>query len=387
VRKLKATLAGQARSAADPEARRQLGPAELSVIIPTFNERDNIEPLVERLEQVLAGIAWEAIFVDDDSPDGTAEHLRAVARRKPYVRCLQRITRRGLSTACIEGILASSAPYVAVMDGDLQHDEGLLPAMLDALKRGGVDIVVGSRYAAGGGVGEWDKSRALISAVAGRLSHLVFKAELQDPMSGFFMLTRPAFAASMRQLSGQGFKILLDIFASSPKPLAFKELPYQFRQRLHGESKLDAMVAWEYVMLLLDKLVGHIVPVRFALFAMIGGLGLVVHLAVLGTSYKVLAVDFAVAQGIATVTAMTSNFFLNNWLTYRDRRLAGWRLLRGLVTFYVVCGVGAVGNVGVANYVFHADRSWWFAGVAGAVVGAVWNYATSAVFTWRSKTK
>jgi dolichol-phosphate mannosyltransferase len=360
-------------------------PIELTVVVPTFKERANIEPLVEKLERVLAGISWEAIFVDDDSPDDTSAVVREVARRKPYIRCLQRIGRRGLSTACIEGMLASAAPFIAVMDADLQHDEALLPSMLAALKSEELDIVVGSRYAAGGSLGEWDKSRARISDFAGRLARLVVKADLHDPMSGFFMLTRPAFESALRHLSGQGFKILLDIFASAEKPLAFKELPYQFRTRLHGESKLDAMVAWEYILLLLDKLIGHLVPVRFFLFAVIGGLGLVVQLVALGIAYKMVNIDFDVAQTLATVTAMTSNFFLNNWFTYRDRRLRGWRLVRGLFSFYVVCSVGLIGNVGIAHYTFHADQAWWVAGAVGAVVGAVWNYAASSVFTWRAK--
>jgi dolichol-phosphate mannosyltransferase len=292
-----------------------------------------------------------------------------------------------LSTACIEGVLASSAPFLAVMDADLQHDETLLPRMLGALKSEALDIVIGSRYAAGGGVGDWDQSRARISDLATRLSRLVVKADLRDPMSGFFMMRRPAFEAAARDLSGQGFKILIDLFASSPRPLAFKELPYQFRLRQHGESKLDTLVAWEYLQLLLEKLIGHVVPVRFALFAMIGGLGLFVHLAVLGIALKAFGADFTLAQSVATLTAMTSNFFLNNWFTYRDRRLHGWRLLRGLLTFYVVCSVGAIGNVGIAAYAFHTDGSWWLAGIAGAIVGSVWNYATSAVFTWRANTK
>lgn len=375
-------------SAAPRDAARErlmVGPVELTVILPTFNERGNVEPLIARLETVLAGIAWEAIFVDDDSRDGTAEHVRAISRAKPYIRCVQRIGRRGLSTACIEGVLASSAPFLAVMDADLQHDEALLPLMLAALKSEMLDIVIGSRYATGGGVGDWDASRARISDLATRLSRLVVKAELSDPMSGFFMIRRPAFEASLRALSGQGFKILIDLFASSPRPLAFKELPYQFRLRAHGESKLDTLVAWEYLQLLLDKLIGHVVPVRFALFAMIGGLGLVVHLATLGIVLNVLAADFTLAQSVATVVAMTSNFLLNNWFTYRDRRLRGWRLLSGLLSFYVVCSVGAIGNVGIAAYVFHADQSWWLAGIAGAIVGSVWNYATSSVFTWRAR--
>jgi dolichol-phosphate mannosyltransferase len=361
--------------------------AELTVVVPTFNERDNIAPLVARLDAVLAGIAWEAIFVDDDSSDGTAAAIRDVARRDPRVRCLQRLGRRGLSTACIEGALASAAPFIAVMDGDLQHDEALLPEMLATLKGERIDIVVGSRHVAGGDLGDFTAARVRISGFATRLARLVVKADLRDPMSGFFMMRREAFEGAMRGLSGQGFKILLDLFASAPRPLAFKELPYRFRSRLHGESKLDTLVAWEYILLLLDKLVGHIVPVRFALFAFIGGLGLVVHLTTLGTLLKLGGVGFATAQATATMTAMTFNFFLNNWFTYRDRRLKGWRLLRGLVSFYVVCSVGAIGNVGIAAYVFKADQAWWLAGAAGAVVGAVWNYATSSVFTWRTKSK
>lgn len=358
---------------------------ELTVVVPTLNERDNIEPFLELLASVLEGVAWEAIFVDDDSRDGTAELVRRIGWHDSRVRCLQRIGRRGLSTACIEGVLASSAPYVAIMDADLQHDERLLPRMLDTLKREPFDLVVGSRYAEGGGFGAWESGRIQMSSLATRLSRLVCKTEIADPMSGFFMMRRPAFEAAMRRLSGHGFKILLDLLASSPAPVRLKELPYEFRQRRYGESKLDTLVLWEFGMLLADKLVGHLVPVRFALFAFIGLLGLGVHLATLRLALGVPAFDFAGAQTLATIVAMTSNFFLNNLFTYRDQRLTGWRLLRGLLTFYLICAVGAVGNVGIAAYIFAYDQVWWLAGVAGAIVGSVWNYAVSAVFTWRPR--
>jgi dolichol-phosphate mannosyltransferase len=367
------------------EAAQAARAAELTVVVPTFKERDNVAPLAELVHAALAGVDWEIIFVDDDSSDGTAAAVRALAQRDPRIRCLQRIGRRGLSSACIEGMLASSAPYVAVMDADLQHDERLLPRMLEALKREHCDLVVGSRYVAGGGVGEWDARRAGISSLATRLSRIICKAEIADPMSGFFMLRREVFERAVRRLSGQGFKILLDILASSPSPLRLKELPFQFRQRRFGDSKLDTLVAWEFGMLLADKLVGHIVPVRFALFAFIGGLGLAVHLAVLRAALAVPALDFTQAQAIATLVAMTSNFFLNNLFTYRDQRLGGWRLFTGLLSFYLICSVGAVGNVGIASYVFASDHVWWLAGIAGAIVGSVWNYAVSSVFTWRRR--
>jgi dolichol-phosphate mannosyltransferase len=359
-----------------------VGPPELAIVIPTLNERDNVPILVERLNQVLAGIAWEAIFVDDDSPDGTADVVRAIGRRQPNIRCLHRLGRRGLSSACIEGILATGAPYAAVMDADLQHDENLLPTMLAKIKAGRLDVVIASRHVGEGSVGDWQRSRVMISDVASRLGRLVVKAQLTDPMSGFFMIRRDSFAETMRSLSGQGFKILLDLFASAPRPLAFAEVPFTFRQRLHGESKLDAMVAWEYLMLLLEKLVGPAVPVRFLLFAIIGALGVGTHLFTLWFATHVLFVAFAIAQSAATMIAMTGNFLLNNLFTYRDRRLRGRRMWAGLVSFYAVCGAGAAANIGVAAYLNGGHSSWWLAGLAGAAVSVVWNYAMSSIFTW-----
>jgi dolichol-phosphate mannosyltransferase len=358
---------------------------DLTVVVPTFNERDNILPLVGRLAAVLEGCAWEAIFVDDDSPDGTAEAVRAIARRDPRIRCLQRVGRRGLSSACIEGFLASSAPFIAVIDADLQHDERLLPRMLATLKNEAVDLVVGSRYVAGGGVGGWDAGRQRASAIATRLSRIVTRAEIADPMSGFFMMRRGVFDDALRRLSAQGFKILLDLMASTNQPPRIKELPYEFRPRQHGESKLDALVVWEFVMLLADKLIGHIVPVRFALFAFIGAVGVIIHMAVLWASLTQFSLEFTTSQAAAAIVAMTGNFFLNNVFTYADRRLKGWRILRGLVSFYLICSLGAVANVGIASYLFAERHIWWAAGIAGIIVGSVWNYAVSAVFTWKGR--
>jgi dolichol-phosphate mannosyltransferase len=357
---------------------------ELSIIVPTFNELENVEALIELVERVLDGVHWEIIFVDDDSPDATADRLHELGRRDPRVRCLRRIGRRGLSSACIEGMLASPAPFLAVMDADLQHEEALLPKMLDVLRRGETDIVVGSRYTEGGSIGGWDRQRALVSRLATRLSRSVLKADLTDPMSGFFMITREAMARSVRNLSGIGFKILVDLFASAPQPLRFVELPYVFRERTAGESKLDSAVAWEYVMLLLDKSVGHLVPLRFLSFCMVGSLGLAVHFLVLWLCFQIIGVDFVASQMIASLVAMTGNFFLNNVFTYRDMRLRGAALLRGWLSFTAVCGIGALANVGVAGALFHNNLSWIPSALAGVLVGTVWNYAVTRLYTWRS---
>jgi dolichol-phosphate mannosyltransferase len=356
--------------------------AELSIIIPTFNERGNVTELVRRLGACLRGVAWEAIFVDDDSPDGTAARVREIARQDQRVRCIQRIGRRGLSSACVEGMLATSSPYLAVIDGDCQHDETVLPRMLELLQSGQADIVVGTRYSAGGGIGSWNASRARMSRFATRLGRAVIKQDLSDPMSGFFALRRDILELAVRNLSSIGFKILLDLIASSPKTLRVKELPYEFRNRRVGESKLDSQAVWDYLMLLADKLVRGVVPARFVSFSLIGAAGVFVHFAVLAALFRAMSLPFAFGQAVAAAVAMTCNFTLNNALTYRDMRLRGWLWLKGLVSFTLTCSVGLLANVGVASYLFKRHTVWALSALAGIVVGAVWNYAMTASYTW-----
>lgn len=359
------------------------GAPALSVVVPVFKEVANVPILVERLTRVLDGLAWEVIFVDDDSPDGTAEAARRIARTDPRVRCIRRIGRRGLAGACIEGMLASSASVVAVMDGDLQHDETILPAMFAKLQTGSADLVIGSRFVEGGSAEQgFSKVRQRGSAAATLLAQKLFGVTLSDPMSGFFMIDRRAFETVAPKLSTRGFKILLDILASSKGALRVAELPFVFGARQYGESKLDNMVVLEYLGLLLAKLSGDRISIRFVLFALVGATGLVVHLLALDRALA-FGLPFDWAQMTAAFTAMTSNFFLNNQLTYRDKRLKGLALLVGLLTFYLVCSVGMVANVGVANWVYGAQPLWWLAGTAGAIMGVVFNYAATSVLTWR----
>ncbi len=245
------------------------------------------------------------------------------------MRCVQRIGRRGLSSAVIEGVLASAAPVVAVMDGDLRHDERILPRMLERLRADAADVVVGTRHAGGGGFGDLSGTRVGLSRLATRVARVArrtLRAETPDPMSGFFMVRRDAFMEAVRDLSGIDFKILLDLLASSPRPLKVTEVPYSFRARQAGESKLDTMALWEFGMLLLDKTVGRFVPVRFIAFGLIGGIGVGIHMAILA-------------------------------------------------------------NVGIAAVLF--DRfatTWWASALAGILAGAVWNFAVSSIYTWRPRT-
>ncbi|MDT8759495.1 glycosyltransferase family 2 protein [Sphingomonas psychrotolerans] len=358
---------------------------ELAIVVPTFNERGNVPLLVARLDQALDGRNWEAIFVDDDSPDGTAQAARELARMDRRVRVIQRIGRRGLSSACIEGMCATAAPFVAVIDGDLQHDETILPAMLDALEQDdSLELVVGSRFVSGGGTGAWDRDRVAKSALATRLSRQVLKADLSDPMSGFFMIRTQIVRELVPRLSAIGFKILLDIMTAAPRPLTFHELPYTFRLRTEGESKLDHVVAMEYLIALYDRMFGKIVPVRFAMFSAIGTLGAAVHFGVLWLLFRGLDWPFVTGTILATAVAMTFNFFLNNALTYREQRLKGAKaLIGGWVSFCVVCAVGAVANVGVSAFLHNVQHGdWRISALAGVAVAAVWNFALSSRFTW-----
>jgi dolichol-phosphate mannosyltransferase len=358
------------------------GPApEIGIILPTFNERDNLPLLVERVAQVLAGCDWEIVVVDDNSPDGTSAVARALGEQDRRVRCIHRIGRRGLAGACLEGMLACQARYLAVMDADLQHDEALLVAMLARLHEGDVDLVVASRYLAGGTAQSLSGMRARISRWSTASVQRLLGIDLSDPMSGFFMIRRAAFEDLAQFLSTQGFKILLDIAATAQGRLRIAELPYVFRKRLHGESKLDSKIALDFAALVIAKLTNDRVSFRFLLFCLVGLSGVGVHMAILQAALA--GLPFAPAQTIATLGAITWNFVLNNALTYRDQRLTGVSFLTGLIRFQIICSVGAVSNVGVASWIYAADSNWWLAGLGGALMGAVWNYAVSAAFVWR----
>jgi dolichol-phosphate mannosyltransferase len=362
------------------------GAPTLTIVVPCYNERPNVAPLIAKLDAALFGIAWEAVFVDDNSPDGTTAEVRRIAQTDPRVRCIRRIGRRGLSSAVIEGALSSSAQFVAVIDGDLQHDETKLPDMLAALKSGRYDLAVGSRHVAGGDdsglAGRW---RHLLSDGGIRLARLFLPVQLNDPLSGFFMLPRPLFEQLATMLTGQGFKILVDLALSSPAPLRVIEIPFVFHERVAGESKLDALVLMQFAGLLLDKVFGGLLPLRFISFALVGAIGIFVHLAVLTIGLKWAGLGFEPAQAVATVVAMMFNFQLNNEITYRDQRLRGPRLWRGLLLFMLVCGVGGIANVGIAKALYDSHTAWSIAGAIGAMIGVVWNYAVSATLVWRTR--
>ncbi len=357
---------------------------ELTVVVPTFNERANVERLVGKLQACLAGVAWQAIFVDDNSPDGTAAAVKALAARDPRLQCLRRVGRRGLAGAVVEGILASAAPYVAVIDGDLQHDETLLPQMLARLRAGEADLVIASRYAGEGASDQGLDSglRRAGSNFANRLGRAVLRQDVSDPVSGFFMARREVVEQVAPKLAVEGFKILFDLIASQPAPLRIIELPYAFREREAGGSKLDKRIVIDYLGLLLSKVSQGVIPTRALLFFMVGASGVVVHLCVLQAVLSLGRVEFWAAQLIAASVSMTSNYLVNNEVTYRDRRRHGLGLLVGYLQFCGLCGVGFFANLSVAAILHRWGAPGLAAGGAGALFGAVWNYLSTALAVW-----
>ncbi len=357
---------------------------ELAVILPTYNERGNLRALVDRLAAALGTTAWEAVVVDDNSPDGTADEARAIAAADPRVRVIERIGRRGLASAAIEGMCSTAAPVVAVMDADHQHDPALLPGMLAAITSGDCDLAYASRFCEGASTAAWNRpDRERASGFANALARKVTGVTLSDPMSGYFMMRTSDLRATAPKLSGVGFKILLDILATAETPMKVKEFPLEFAARAEGESKLDRTVVFEFLVGLYDKWLGRIIPTRFALFGTIGALGVIVHMAVLALLLQVAHVPFLAGQTLAAIVAMTFNFVLNNSLTYADKRLKGFApLLRGWAKFALTCSVGLLANIGVAAFLVRSGVHQYPAALAGIVMAAVWNYALSSRFVW-----
>ena len=354
--------------------------AELAVVIPTLNESRNIQTVCDKLDEVLAGVAWEVIFVDDDSTDGTLEAIETLARQDSRISCVHRIGRSGLSSACIEGILSTHAPHVAIMDADLQHDVSLLPQMLEALRSDQADLVVGSRYMEGGGVVDWSETRQRISRWGTRVANLISRVSIHDPMSGYFAFQRKQIIPTLRKLHGRGFKILFEILASN-KNLRVQELPYHFRPRIAGASKLGGAIIYDFFLSVVFLLTKGVLPLEFISFTIVGGSGIVVHLTALFLLLNV-DVEFFRAQGLAALLAMTSNFFLNNLTTHRNNKLRRRWFYYGLVKFYALCAIGLMFNMAVAAHYYTLASSWLLAGLLGSTVSAVWNYSLSSVFVW-----
>jgi dolichol-phosphate mannosyltransferase len=269
------------------------------------------------------------------------------------------------------------------MDGDLQHDETVLPEMLRRLQTGDAELVVGTRHREGGSMGEFSRARVALSQWGRRLSSFVCHADVSDPMSGFFALRRDYLDEVVRSLSCVSFKILVDLLASSKRPVRIEEIGYTFRNRLHGHSKLDLVVGLEYLELLLDKLVGEWIPVRYALFGMIGAIGVVAQLVLIRFLLYLGHLTFDTAQVTSSLLVIVLNYAGDNRITFRRRRLRGWPWLYGLALFALACSLGLYLNLRVASGLSEMGVRWALASLAGILIASVWNYSIGAILVWR----
>jgi dolichol-phosphate mannosyltransferase len=361
------------------------GCAEIGIVVPVFNEVHNIEPLVQRLRSVLSGIAWEVLFVDDNSPDGTAEEVRRIARDDCRVRLVLRVADPGLSNACIQGMLSTSADLLCVMDGDGQHDPVYIPQLIKLLEEAPSDLASACRQLDGGASeASLGRRRSLLSRLGNGLVRLATKRATRDPLTGFFVIRRAAFLSVVEKLSNSGFKLLFDMLASHPG-LRHVEVAFQFQPRHSGDSKLDAYVVWQFGTLLVEKLSRGWLPARVISFLSVGTMGLFIHMV---TLYAAIwgGIAFATAQGTAAMTAMTFNFILNNALTFRDRRFSGIGLVKGWSAYLLICSVGLLANVALASWAYERLHGLVLpAALAGIAMDVAWKFVISDRVLWRRR--
>lgn len=353
----------------------------VSVIVPTFNEAGNVARLHDDLDAALAGLAWELVVVDDDSPDGTADAVRRLADGHGNVRCVQRVQERGLASAVHWGVQAAHGEIVVVMDGDGQHEPALIPAMVEALAAG-ADIASGSRFLGNGAAeGLASRRRLALSERGNRLTNLMLGHDLTDPLTGFFATSRRLFLDSIPRLQADGFKVFFDL-AWHNRRAAIRELPFDFRRRRHGDSKLGFYVAWLLACDIVAKLSLGLLPPRLVSFVGVGLVGSIFHFSVL---YTVLAAGaaFWVAQAVATVVALVFNFSINNVLTYSDQRLRGATFWKGLLLYSLIASVGIVANVSTAQLAYvRLNGHAFLASTTGLVIDVIWRFVVSNRLVW-----
>ncbi len=360
-----------------------LSDVNLSIIVPTYNETGNVSLLVQRLHAALGDIAWEVLFVDDNSSDGTADEIYALSQADPRVRLILRVADRGLAKSSIQGMLSAKGRNLLVMDADGQHDPTVIMDMLERLESEGLDIISAARKLDQTGEdGTLSATRQTLSRTANSMSCRVIGKDLIDPMTGFFLIRRDRFLPIAVRLQDAGFKLLLDILHSD-KSLKHEEILFRFGQRVHGESKLDALVMWQFATFLMSRATGKILPPSLISFIFVGGSGVFVHFLTL-YSLLGLGLSFAVAQIGATTIAASSNFVLNNILTFRDKRLIGRAMVIGYFKFLAAASVGILANVSAAVLTYGTLTDFIFvATLAGIAIDTIWKFAVSRRLIWK----
>ena len=360
----------------------------VSIILPTYNERGNIESIIESLLKLKDQFKLEILVVDDDSPDGTGDLVKSLSRKIQEVRLIRRMGRAGLASAIKEGLLDAAGDLALVMDSDGQHDPTAVTLILNTLIEGGYDLIVGSRFHADAeikGLSSRRENGSSLANAAARYSLNRSYSRLTDTMSGFFALRLDRAMPFVRAVDVNGFKFLYEFLAISKGKLNAAEVPLNFQPRTHGTSKLDVAIFWDFLISVLHNLSFRLLPRRAISFGLVGTSGVFVQLVVNQVLMVIGRINFEQALPIAVVAAASSNYMINNALTFRFQRLKGMALFKGLLKFLVVASLPVLANVGVAT-AFHrfVSTDLITAQLAGIIVVFIWNYAASSRFVWNT---
>ena len=360
----------------------------ISVIIPTFNESKNISELINQLLILDISYDIEIIIVDDNSGDGTSDIVRKFIRSDKRIRLISRIGRSGLSSAIKEGCLSASGEIVAVMDADGQHVPSYINKALECFKTSEVDIVVGSRFKTGSSIRGLSKSRERGSTLANNLARLSlygFYNDLSDFMSGFFVFKRYSCIKFIERIDVNGFKFFYELLSISKGKFKVNEIPILFKERLHGSSKLDLAVVWDFFISLIHSFLMRIFPRRAVSFALVGSIGVLVQLLTIYFLIAVSNLTFEQVLPAGVIVAASSNFAINNMLTFRTQKLIGKSFFFGLIKFLLVSSLPIIANIGITNLIYtQLSVNTFISQIVGILVVFIWNYAASSKVVWNN---
>ena len=359
----------------------------ISIVIPTFNEVKNIIPLLKNLTVLVKDFEYEIIVVDDDSPDGTSNVVNKYMKSNKSIKLITRIGRSGLSSAIKEGLIFAQGKYLLVLDGDGQHHPSFILDMLEKIKKNKSDIVIGSRFLNTSKLEGLSNKRSLGSKFANKLARISLHknyAKLTDYLSGCFCLEKEMTKKYIRKIEINGFKFLYELLSLSKGNLDVLEVPLLFKERRFGNSKLDIAIVWDFIISILHNLTLRLLPRRAISFGLVGISGVFVQLFITSFLVEIFLIDFYNALPFAVISAATSNFLINNQVTFRSERLKNLSLLIGLLKFLIVASLPVIANVGIATAIYkYISADTFIAQIAGIAIVYAWNYLASSSFVWK----
>ena len=360
----------------------------ISVIIPTYNEYKNLPKLLDQLLNLETIFEKEIIIVDDNSSDGTQNLARSYSQNDRRIRLISRLGRSGLSSAIKEGCLCASGDLIVIMDADGQHEPNSIINGLKKFNNKNIDIIIGSRFLEESIIKGLSSKRESGSSIANFLARITLHSgykKLTDYMTGFILLKRNSCIKYIEKIDVNGFKFLYELLSLSKGKLTVIEIPLVFGLREFGQSKLDLAVIWDFLISLIHNFFGRIIPRRAFSFALVGLIGVFVQMFVIYFLLAMTDFDFEKILPIGVILAATSNYIINNILTFRSNKLSGKNFYFGLFKFLLVASLPIIANIGVANLFYNQLSSNTFiAQIAGIFVVFIWNYAASSRVVWNN---